>query len=76
MRNRYGQHRYEIVPTTAWRNEDVEQWLLAKIIQFPEDSLKRELLQEVDTVRNEYTSYVVDEMEDQRDVTTCDYLQT
>jgi transposase len=38
---------------------------------FPDDSLKRELLQTVDSVRSEYTSSVVDEMAKQRGVTVC-----
>jgi hypothetical protein len=51
--------------------EDVKQWLLAKYIPFPDDSLKCDLLQTVENVRSEYTSCVVDEMAKQRDVTVC-----
>jgi hypothetical protein len=58
----------ELLPTIAWRKEDTKQWLLVKNIPFPDDSLKRELLQTVESVRSEYTSCVV-EMAEQRVVT-------
>jgi transposase len=67
----YHSHKSELLPTTAWRKEDIEQWLLAKNIPFPDNSLKRELLQTVKSVRNEYTSCVVDEMAEQRGMTVC-----
>jgi hypothetical protein len=40
----------ELLPTTSWRKEDIKQWLLAKNMPFPDDFLKRELLQTVDSV--------------------------
>jgi transposase len=66
----YHSRECEILPTTAWRKEDIKQWLLAKNT-FPDDSLKREFLQTVGSVRSEYTSRVVDEMAEQRRVTVC-----
>jgi transposase len=51
--------------------EDIKQWLLAKNMPFPDDSLKRERLQTVESVRSEYTLCVVDEMAEQRGVTVC-----
>jgi transposase len=67
----YRSFKSELLPTTAWRKEDIKQWLLAKNIPFPDDSLKCELLQTVASVRSEYTSCVVDEMAEQRAVTVC-----
>jgi hypothetical protein len=57
----YHSPKSELLPAAAWRKEDIKQWLLAKNMPFPDDSLKRELLQTVDSVRSEYTSCVVDE---------------
>jgi hypothetical protein len=67
----YHSCKSELLTTTAWGKEDIKQWLLAKNIPFPDDSLKRELLQTVESVRSEYTSYVVVEMAEQRGVTVC-----
>jgi hypothetical protein len=41
----YHSRKSELLPTTAWRKEDIKQWLLAKNIPFPDDSMKHELLQ-------------------------------
>jgi predicted O-methyltransferase YrrM len=46
----YHSRKSELLPTTAWRKEDIKQWLLAKNMPFPDDSLKCELLQTVDSV--------------------------
>jgi transposase len=67
----YRSRKSELLPTTAWRKEDIKQWLLAKNIPFPDDSMKRELQQTMESVRSEYTSCVVDEMAEQRGVTLC-----
>jgi hypothetical protein len=67
----YHSHNSELLPTTAWRKEDIKQWLLAKNMSFPDDSLKRELLQTMDSVWSEYTSCFVDEMAKQRGVNVC-----
>jgi hypothetical protein len=67
----YHSRKSELLSTTAWRKEDIKQWLLAKNIPFPDYSLKRELLQTVKSVRSEYTSCVIDEMAEQRVVTVC-----
>jgi transposase len=67
----YHSRKSELLHTAAWRKEDIKQWLLAKNIPFPDDSLKRERLQTVESVRSEYTSCVVDEMAEQRGVTVC-----
>lgn len=71
----YQGHRCELMPSTACKKEDVEQWLLAKNTWFPGDSLKWELLQEGNIVNNEYTS-CDDEIQEQRCVTMSDHLQT
>jgi hypothetical protein len=67
----YHSRKSELLPTTAWMKEDIKQWLLAKNIPFPDDSLKCELLQTVESVKSEYISCVVDEMAEQRGVTVC-----
>lgn len=48
------------------RKEGVKQWLLAKNAPFPDDHLKKELLQAMWSVRNEYISCVVDKMTEQK----------
>jgi hypothetical protein len=53
-------HKSELLSAAAWRKEGVKQWLLAKNAPFPDDHLQRELLQAMWSVRNEYTSCVVD----------------
>jgi transposase len=67
----YHSRKSELLPTTAWRKDDIKQWLLAKNIPFSDDSLKCELLQTVESVRSEYASCVVDDMAVQRGVTVC-----
>jgi hypothetical protein len=49
----YHIRKSELFPTTSWRKEDIKQWLLAKNVQFPDDFLKHESLQTVDSVRSE-----------------------
>jgi len=53
-------HKSELLSAATWRKGGVKQWLLAKNAPFPGDYLKRELLQAMWSVRNEYTSCVVD----------------
>jgi hypothetical protein len=67
----YHSRKTELLLATAWWMEDIKQWLLAKNIPFPDDSLKRELQQTMESVRSEYTSCVVDEIAGQRGVTVC-----
>jgi transposase len=67
----YHSRKSELLPTAAWRKENIKQWLLARNIPFTDDSLKRELLQTVESVRSEYISCVVDEIAEQRGVTVC-----
>ena len=64
------------MPSNTWRKKDVVKSLFVKNTQFRGNSLKRGLLREVDTVRNEYTSCVVDETEEQRGVSMRNHLQT
>ena len=59
-------HKSELLSAAAWRKEGVKQWLLAKDAPFPDEHLKRELLQAMWSVRNEYTSCVVDKMAEQK----------
>jgi len=56
----------ELLFTAAWRKVGIKHWLLAKNAPFPDDHLKRELLQAMWSVRNEYTSCVVDKMAEQK----------
>jgi predicted O-methyltransferase YrrM len=49
----YRSRKSELFSTTSWRKEDIKQWLLTKNVQFPDDFLKHELLQTVDSVRSE-----------------------
>jgi hypothetical protein len=62
----YHGHKSELLSTAAWRKEGVKRGLLTKNAPFPDDYLKRELLQAMWSVRNEYTSCVVDKMAEQK----------
>jgi len=59
-------HKSVLLSAAAWRKEGVKQWLLAKNAPFPDEHLKRELLQAMWSVRNEYTSGVVDKVAEQK----------
>ena len=58
----YHSYKSELLCDTAWRKEGLKQWLLAKNAPFPDDYLKRELLQAMLGVRNGCTSCVVYKM--------------
>jgi predicted O-methyltransferase YrrM len=47
-------HKSKLLSTTAWRKNNIKQWLLTKNILHV-DSLKCKLLQTVANVRSEYT---------------------
>lgn len=57
----YHSRKKETIPNTKSLKDDIKNWLREKNIDFPEDSLKKELLEEVSKVKHLYVSYVVDE---------------
>lgn len=57
----YHTRRKEKIPNSKTLKVDIQNWLREKNIDFPEDCLKKELLEEVSKVKHLYTSYVVDE---------------
>ncbi|XP_076179541.1 uncharacterized protein LOC143152859 [Ptiloglossa arizonensis] len=58
----YHTRKVEKIPTTATKIESIKNWLISKNIQFDENLLKAELLAIVNTLRNKYDAYVIDEM--------------
>ncbi|RZF32598.1 hypothetical protein LSTR_LSTR011045 [Laodelphax striatellus] len=50
------------IPNASSTKEDIKFWLLSKNVDFPDDSLKRELLHEVDQIKHLYSTSSVDEM--------------
>ncbi|XP_043259683.1 uncharacterized protein LOC122401547 [Colletes gigas] len=58
----YHSRKVEKIPTTATKIENIKSWLISKNIQFDENLLKAELLAIVNTLRNKYDAYVVDEI--------------
>lgn len=67
----YHSRRVERVPTTAWNVGHIKEWLSSKNIEFAEDSLKKELLALVNSVRDQYSIYKVDRMAEERGYTVC-----
>ena len=57
----YHSRKKETIPNTKSLKDDIKNWLREKNIYYPEDSLKKELLEEVLKVKHLYVSYVVDE---------------
>lgn len=57
----YHSRKLEKIPNTKSLKEDIKQWLREKNISFPEDSLKKELLEEVSKIKHLYSAHVVDE---------------
>lgn len=58
----YHSRRLEPLPTSKWRKNEIMTWLISRNITVHEDSLKRELLAQVDEVKGRYFFNAVDEM--------------
>lgn len=65
----YHSVKVEKIPTTASNKAAIKAWLDSKGIPYEEDSLKKDLLVEVQRVRSEYDRYVVDTMAESRGFT-------
>ncbi|KAG8228848.1 hypothetical protein J437_LFUL008344 [Ladona fulva] len=61
----------EQIPTSSNNKLDMENWLKSKDIAYPERSLKIELLRIINSVREKYTSYEVDELAKERNTIVC-----
>lgn len=58
----YHTRKKEKIPTTKSKKAEIQDWLREKNVQFPKDSLKKELLAEVSKIRHLYSMNVVDEI--------------
>lgn len=58
----YHSRKCEQIPTSKTRKEDIQVWLHEKGVAFAEDSLRKELLQEVSKIKHLYEERVVDKI--------------
>lgn len=67
----YHSRKQEKVPTSSSTKAEMQSWLTSKDIEYPDKSLKIELLQIINSVRENYTRYEVDEVGKVNNVTVC-----
>lgn len=67
----YHSRKQEKIPTSSSTKAEMHSWLTSKGIEYPDKSLKVELLQIINTVRQKYTRYEVDEVGKVNNVTVC-----
>ncbi|KAG8238291.1 hypothetical protein J437_LFUL017046 [Ladona fulva] len=67
----YHRRKPEQISTSSNTKLDMETWLKSKDIAYPERSFKIELLRIVNSVREKYTSYEVDELAKERNIVVC-----
>lgn len=58
----YHSRKLEKVPTTASKKSEIQDWLRSKQIDFEEDMLKPQLLAIVNSCKEQYNKYIIDEM--------------
>lgn len=58
----YHSRKIEKIPTTCSKKSDIQEWLTSKNIAFERDMLKGELLAIVNSRKQEFNKYMVDEM--------------
>ncbi|XP_054287688.1 uncharacterized protein LOC129003422 [Macrosteles quadrilineatus] len=58
----YHSRKLEKVPNTKTKKEDIKNWLLDKNVTFPQDSLKKELLAEVQKIKHLFDLHAIDEI--------------
>lgn len=58
----YHSRRLERIPTTAWKKNDIQNWLVSKNISYDDNEIKTELLLKVKNVKDNFKTYVVDEL--------------
>lgn len=56
------------IPTTAWRKDDIKKWLSERGVSLLDDMLKKELLALVNTKKQEYAKYKIDDMAEKRQI--------
>lgn len=64
----------ERCPNTSWREEDMTEWLRRRIIVFDLNTLKTELYNVVKLHKPQYKTFVIDQLDRLRHVTTCTIL--
>lgn len=58
----YHSRRLERILTTAWKKNDIQNWLVSKNISYDDNEIKTELLLKVKNVKDHFKIYVVDEL--------------
>ncbi|PZC73743.1 hypothetical protein B5X24_HaOG208927 [Helicoverpa armigera] len=61
--------RLEKIPTSSWRKNQIMEWLQEKDIVINEQDTKTHLMQKVNSMKNVYKKYAVDEMAKDKGVT-------
>ncbi|XP_037505857.1 uncharacterized protein LOC119382214 [Rhipicephalus sanguineus] len=56
----YHSRREEKLPTTAWKKEEIQEWLTSKNITYGKRIIKKQLLELVAFVKSRFLSYIVD----------------
>ncbi|CAH2101119.1 unnamed protein product [Euphydryas editha] len=65
----YHSRRLEKTPTFAWKKDAIQNWLRAKNIPFDDDEVKRQLVEKVSNVKENFKSLVIDQIAEQKGVT-------
>lgn len=65
----YHSRKIEKIPTNSWRKAEIIEWLVQKNITFEENMVKKELLSIVSLNKPRFTTYVIDDMAQKRNVT-------
>ncbi|XP_037523226.1 uncharacterized protein LOC119400246 [Rhipicephalus sanguineus] len=56
----YHSRREEKLPTTAWKKEEIQEWLTSKNITYGKRMIKKQLLDLIASVKSRFLSYIVD----------------
>ncbi|KAG8238540.1 hypothetical protein J437_LFUL018354 [Ladona fulva] len=67
----YHSRKREKIPITSSKKEEFKIWLTSRGIEYPEKSLKIELIKIDDSVRSKYTIYEVDETAKEKNIIEC-----
>ncbi|XP_037523570.1 uncharacterized protein LOC119400579 [Rhipicephalus sanguineus] len=57
----YHSRRGEKLPMTAWKKEEIQEWLTSKKITYGNRMIKKQLLELVASVKSRFLSYIVDD---------------
>ncbi|CAH2088519.1 unnamed protein product [Euphydryas editha] len=64
----YHSRRLEKTPTFAWNKDAIQNWLRAKNILFDDDEVKRQLMEKVSNVKENFKSIFIDQIAEHKDL--------